>query len=53
MKKDNNDGKGVKEKKRYEAPVFEREEGMNFTEEIWEEFNGKTWCFGCTNCNCN
>jgi len=39
--------------KEYETPVFEIEDGMQFTEEVWEEFNGGTWCFGCTNCNCN
>jgi len=40
-------------KKEYTAPLFEQEEGMNFSEEVWEEFNGGNWCFGCTNCNCN
>jgi len=41
------------EKKAYETPIYREEKGMNFTEEIWEEFNGNSWCFGCTNCNCN
>jgi len=41
-----------KEKRVYEAPMFEEEEGMNFYEEIWEEFTKTPWCFGCTNCNC-
>jgi hypothetical protein len=40
-------------KKEYKTPLFEKEEGMKFTEEIWEEFNGGNWCFGCSNCNCN
>jgi len=43
----------VKEKKKYEKPILEEQEGMIFPEEIWQEFNGKHWCFGCTNCNCN
>jgi hypothetical protein len=41
------------EKKSYESPLFIEEKGMDFPEEIWEEFNGGNWCFGCTNCNCN
>lgn len=41
------------EKKHYEPPLFCEETEMKFTEEIWEEFNGNTWCFGCSNCNCN
>lgn len=41
------------EKKPYEKPVFIEETEMNFPEEIWEEFNGGNWCFGCSNCNCN
>lgn len=45
--------KQVEPKKIYETPLFEKEEGMKFTEEIWEEFNGGNWCFGCSNCNCN
>ena len=40
-------------KKIYERPLFEEEKGMKFPEEIWEEFNGGNWCFGCSNCNCN
>ena len=40
-------------KKVYRKPVFENEDGMTFSEEIWKEFNGDSWCFGCTNCNCN
>ena len=51
MKKE--ESKNHEEKKNYEAPLLEEENGMNFTEEIWEEFNGGNWCFGCTNCNCN
>jgi hypothetical protein len=42
-----------KEKKLYESPIFEEEKEMTFPEEIWEEFNGGNWCFGCSNCNCN
>lgn len=45
--------KQTNEKRIYETPLFEKEDGMNFTEEIWEEFNGGNWCFGCSNCNCN
>ena len=37
----------------YERPVFVKEEGMEFPAELWEADNGKKWCFGCTNCNCN
>jgi hypothetical protein len=40
-------------KKNYESPLFVEEKGMGFPEEIWEEFNGGNWCFGCSNCNCN
>ncbi len=42
-----------KSKAIYETPLFEEQGEMNFTEEIWEEFNGGNWCFGCSNCNCN
>jgi hypothetical protein len=45
--------KKAKGKKSYETPIFIEEKGMDFTEEIWEEFSGSNWCFGCTNCNCN
>ncbi len=41
------------QKKLYETPIFKEEFEMKFPEEIWEEFNGNTWCFGCSNCNCN
>lgn len=41
------------EKKPYEKPVFIEKTEMTFPEEIWEEFNGGNWCFGCSNCNCN
>ncbi len=40
-------------KKEYQTPVFEEEQEMNFSKEIWEEFGDGKWCFGCTNCNCN
>lgn len=43
----------TEERRRYETPVFEEERGMNFTKQIWQEFNDNKWCFGCTNCNCN
>ena len=45
--------KRANEKKSYETPIFIEEKGMDFPDEIWEEFNGGNWCFGCTNCNCN
>jgi len=37
----------------YEAPLYERELESELSQEIWEEFAGGSWCFGCTNCNCN
>ena len=37
----------------YEEPILVEETEMVFTKEVWEEFNGGQWCFGCTNCNCN
>ena len=40
-------------KKVYEKPLFQKENGMEFPEDLWEEFNNGDWCFGCTNCNCN
>ncbi len=40
-------------KRRYESPVFDEETGMTFARDVWKEFNGNKWCFGCTNCNCN
>lgn len=43
----------LKGKKIYEQPFFKEEKGMDFPEEVWEEFNGGKWCFGCSNCNCN
>jgi len=38
---------------KYEAPVFKELGGVEFAEDIWEEFCKGKWCFGCTNCNCN
>jgi hypothetical protein len=43
----------VPEKSEYESPVYEPETESELSEEIWEEFSGGKWCFGCTNCNCN
>jgi hypothetical protein len=53
MNKEKRDTVNASRKKTYETPVFQEEKGMDFPEEIREEFNGGNWCFGCTNCNCN
>lgn len=37
----------------YEKPLLEEQSGMVFPEEVFQEFNDKHWCFGCTNCNCS
>lgn len=51
--KKHNEKQNTIEKKTYETPLLQEEKGMNFTDEIQEEFNNGKWCFGCTNCNCN
>jgi hypothetical protein len=43
----------ISSKKYYEAPVITEKSGMTFTKEAWEDFSEGSWCFGCTNCNCN
>ena len=53
MKEKKQTVESIDKRKKYEKPLFEEERGMNFPEEIWEEFNGGNWCFGCSNCNCN
>lgn len=53
MAEKKSDINSLKEKKPYKTPIFSEENEMKFPEEIWEEFNGNNWCFGCSNCNCN
>lgn len=43
----------MSEKRIYQKPIIEEDKEMSFPEEIWEQFNDGSWCFGCTNCNCN
>lgn len=40
-----------KSKRVYEKPLFEKSEGMTFTKEIWEEFNGSRFCLQCSGCH--
>lgn len=35
----------------YETPIFEKEEGLAFPEEIVEEFNGSRFCLQCSSCH--
>lgn len=46
-------GEEVAVKLPYEAPRLEEQDEMIFPEEVWQQFSGGHWCFGCTNCNCN
>ena len=45
----------AKEKKKkpvYEKPLFEKTEGMIFTEEIWKKFaGGRFGCIQCSSCH--
>lgn len=40
-----------KEKKRYEKPVFVKEEELIFPKEIIEKFNGGRFCVQCSGCH--
>ena len=37
----------------YIVPEIAEENEMLFTREVWEDFSEGSWCFACTNCNCN
>lgn len=43
--------KRVKAKKAYEKPVFEKQKGLIFPEEVIEQFNGGRFCVQCSSCH--
>jgi hypothetical protein len=41
----------IAEKPNYEKPLFEESNGMAFTKEIWDKFNGGRFCIQCSGCH--
>lgn len=35
----------------YEKPVVKESEGLTFTKEIWDKFNGDKFCLQCSGCH--
>jgi hypothetical protein len=42
---------GEEEKGKYEKPLFEKQNGMEFTMDILEKFNGGRFCVQCSSCH--